>query len=358
MGKLCQVEVLATVPWYPGQRLLGRFATHKVAGDVPKQEVIDGLTVYHPRTLHLPKIGSSIATPLFAASLAPLVARYRSKIDIVLAAWAHPDGCAAVLLAKMLGVPVVVKVHGTDINSVAQQPGPKRVMRALLPKADGLVAVSSALGKKLENLGVESKRIHLIMNGVDDKVFHVRDRKQAREELGLPLDAKIALYIGNIIEAKGIVDLHRAFQSITDANPDMHLYCVGDGNQRAELSANAPSRMTFVGSQPFEKIPQWLAACDLLVLPSWNEGTPNVVLEALACGRRVLASDVGGIPDLLRDPKLGAMVAPKAHAELANLLPIQLRQPYDANEVAALGSRGNWQQSASELHALLHSCLA
>ncbi len=358
LGKLCKVEVLATVPWYPGQQLLGRFAKHKVASAVPKQEIIDGLTVYHPRTLHLPKIGTSIATPLFAASLAPLVARYRSKIDIVLAAWAHPDGCAAVLLAKMLGVPVVVKVHGTDINSVAQQPGPKRVMRALLHKADGLVAVSSALGKKLEHLGVESQRIHLIMNGVDDKVFHVRDRKQARVELGLPQDAKIALYIGNMIEAKGIIDLHRAFQSITDANPDIHLYCVGDGNQRAQLSAKAPARMTFVGSQPFEKIPQWLAACDLLVLPSWNEGTPNVVLEALACGRRVLASDVGGIPDLLGDPKLGAMVAPKAHAELANLLPLQLRQPYDANEVAAIGSRGNWQQSATELHTLLHSCLA
>lgn len=357
LGKLCQVEVLATLPWYPGQRLLSKFATHKVATDVPKQEVIDGLIVHHPKTLHLPKIGTSISTPLFAASLAPLVARYRSKVDIVLAAWAHPDGCAAVLLAKLLGVPVVVKVHGTDINSVAQLPGPRRVMRALLPKADGLVAVSSALGQKLEALGVDKSRIHLIINGVDAKVFHVRDRVEARKALGLPLDAKIALYIGNIIKAKGVNDLHTAFKSITDTHPKMHIYCVGEGNQRETLSQSAPERMKFVGSQAFEKIPQWLAACDLLVLPSWNEGTPNVVLEALACGRRVLATDVGGVPDLLQDPKVGAMVAPKFPVELARALEVQLYRRYDANEVAALGSRGNWEQSAGELHALLRRTL-
>lgn len=357
LGEQCEVEVLATLRWYPGQRLLGRFGNHMVAQDVPKTENIDGLRVRHPRTLHLPLVGKSIAAPLFAASLLPLVPGYRNKVDVILGSWAHPDGCAAVVLAGLLGVPAVVKVHGTDINHQATLPGPRRMIRALLPRAGGIVAVSSALGREVEALGVAPDRIHLVMNGVDTSKFHPRDRREARAALGLPEHGTIALYIGNLLETKGVLDLAEAFGRIGSVAPDLHLYFVGDGNERPALERHVAPRMSLVGSQPFEKIPLWLAACNFLVLPSWNEGTPNVVLEALACGRRVVATRVGGIPDLLVDEALGTMVDVQDRGALAQALQDEVGMDYDSAQLAGLGARGDWKQSASDLKTVLTSVL-
>ena len=115
--------------------------------------------------------------------------------------------------------------------------------------------------------------------------------------------------------------------------------------------------MTLAGSQPFESIPLWMAACDLLVLPSWNEGTPNVVLEALSCGRRVLASRVGGVPDLLVNDALGAMVPAKEPVALAEALKREYAINYSPEAVAKAGARGDWQKSAADLEAVLASVL-
>jgi glycosyltransferase involved in cell wall biosynthesis len=357
LGKTCEVQVWAPLPWYPGQRLLGRFATHKVALDVPRSEEIDGLEVLHPRTLHLPKIGQGIAAPLFAASLLPLVRRYRDEVDVVLGSWAHPDGCAAVALARLLGVPAVVKVHGTDINHGAKLRGPRRMMRAMLPEAGAIVTVSSALAEEVETLGVPRRRIHIVMNGVAADRFFVRDRSEARKELGLPVEGRIALFVGNLIESKGVVELRDAFAAISEQAPWLQLYCVGEGNARERLARELPGRMTLVGSQPFDKIPLWMAACDLLVLPSWNEGTPNVVLEALSCGRRVLATAVGGIPDLLSDPELGTMIEVHDTRALASALLAESQNDYEPKTIAELGARGDWDKSASDLRAVLASVL-
>jgi glycosyltransferase involved in cell wall biosynthesis len=357
LGKTCEVEVLATLPWYPGQRLLGRFANHSVALDVPALEEIDGLRVRHPKTLHLPLIGKSIAAPLFAASLLPLIPRYRSKIDVVLGSWAHPDGCAAVMLAALLQVPAVVKVHGTDINHVATLPGPGRMIRALLPRAGAIVVVSTALGDEVAKLGVASEHIHLVMNGVDTSKFYVRSRAAARAELGLPAFGKIALFVGNLLETKGVLDLRDAFATVEPEAPELKLYIVGEGKARPALEAGLPRNVTLVGSQAFEKIPLWLAASDFLVLPSWNEGTPNVVLEALACGRRVVATKVGGIPDLLVDDAVGTMVPVRDPRALSAALLDAANREYSAEAVARLGARGDWDQSAADLKTVLASVL-
>src|SRR5690606_34394561 len=107
------------------------------------------------------------------------------------------DGCAAVALARLLGVPAVVKLHGSDLNFIAKMPGPRQVLRALLPRAAAVIAVSRALADEAADLGVARERIHLVMNGVDGQLFHLRDRAAAREALGVPAGARAALFVGN-----------------------------------------------------------------------------------------------------------------------------------------------------------------
>ena len=350
-----EVEILGTIPWYPGAGLLSRWSSAGRIAKVPRRETIDGLDVRHPRTLFIPRAAHGLWAPLYAASLAPIALAARGRFDVVLGTWAYPDGAAAVALAALAGVPAVVKLHGSDMNLIAKMPGPQRVLRWALPRAARVVAVSRALADEAQALGVAPERVAIVMNGVDPTLFRPGDRAAARAQLGLPASAKVLLYVGHLKELKGVLDLARAFE-IAASDPSLHLAIVGGGEQTAAmqaLDAKLPGRVTLAGARPLAEVPQWMAACDALVLASHHEGTPNVVLEALASGRRVVATEVGGIPDLITSDALGALVPPRDPAALARAIVRAAHTDYDPAAVAALGARGGWAESAARLHAVL-----
>jgi glycosyltransferase involved in cell wall biosynthesis len=224
-----------------------------------------------------------------------------------------------------------------------------------LPRAARVVAVSRPLADEVVALGVDRDRVRVVMNGVDGDLFKPGARAAARKELGLPA-GPLAVYVGNLKPEKGVLDLGRAWANVLAKVPDATLLFVGDGPLKGELESMTNQhgeRVRLIGRQPLERVPLYMAAADILVLPSHSEGTPNVVLEALASGRRVVATSVGGIPDLITDGKLGALVPSKDPDALAAALATALREPYDAREVAQLGARGGWAASASALHAVL-----
>jgi glycosyltransferase involved in cell wall biosynthesis len=208
-------------------------------------------------------------------------------------------------------------------------------------------------------LGAAPERIDVVPNGVDRQEFKPRDRGEARAHLGLPESGKMVLFVGHLTEPKGAGDLIRAFALAGEALRDTRLVMVGDGEGSAAcrvLAAGLGERVSFVGAEPHERIPLWLAACDALALPSWNEGMPNVVLEALACGRAVVASNVGGIPDVL-DGYPHALVPPREPAALALALERVLRSDYEPSAVAERLARPDWEGSARLLHQSLLAAL-
>jgi teichuronic acid biosynthesis glycosyltransferase TuaC len=350
------VEVLATIPWFPGVGAFSRWSTAGKLTAVPRREHIAGIDVEHPRFLYVPKVGHAVSGGLYAASLLPVALGRRGMHDVVLGSWAYPDGAAAVLLARVLGIPAVVKLHGSDMNVVAQMRGPRRTMRALLPRAERIVAVSRGLADAAVRLGVDPERIDLVANGVDSTLFYPRPRLEAQIELGLPPDRRWIVFVGRLEKTKGVVDLLQAFASAAAAEPQLGLLLVGDGSARAECESLAKpfgERVVFAGAQPLEQVPRWIAACDVLTLPSWNEGTPNVLLEALACGRRVVATRVGGCPDVVDSPELGTLVPVRDVPALAQALAAEARASYDPEAVAARGARGGWDDSAARLYASL-----
>jgi glycosyltransferase involved in cell wall biosynthesis len=193
----------------------------------------------------------------------------------------------------------------------------------------------------------------LVTNGVDSELFHPRDRQEARVALGRGDDRRRwILYVGRVEADKGAHDLAEAFTRVAAADPQAALFVVGDGKARAAVAEKLGplgDRATFVGPRPLAEVPVWMGACDLLTLPSHHEGTPNVLLEALACGRRVVATRVGGIPDVVHRPELGTLVDVGEPAALATALADVLATPYEGADVAALGARGGWDESAARL---------
>jgi glycosyltransferase involved in cell wall biosynthesis len=359
LARYCDVEVLATIPWFPAAAAFARWSNVASLSSVPRSESIDGLQVRHPRFMFLPKIGHAVAGPMYAASLAATTLHYRGRVDVVLGSWAYPDGFAAVVMAELLGVPAVVKLHGSDMNVVARLPGPRRCLTWALPRAERVVAVSGPLAEAARALGVARERIDVVPNGIDRNSFMPRERAEARRGLGLPEHGPMLLYVGHITQAKGAFDLVSAFQSAMPRLRGARLVMVGDGSgfeACKSLARACGDAISFVGAQPHDQIPSWLAACDVLALPSWNEGMPNVVLEALASGRRVVATRVGGIPEVVND-ELGILVPPRDIPALAGALEAALRTNYDPVLISAAFRRPDWDGSARLLHDSLLSAL-
>jgi glycosyltransferase involved in cell wall biosynthesis len=357
LRRRCDVDVLATIPWFPGAGVFGRWSPTAKLAAVPKSERIDGVDVAHPRVLYLPRVGHALSAALYAASVLPELRRRRGTFDLLLGSWAYPDGVAVVALAKALGVPAVVKLHGSDMDVLAMRPALRRQLAWALPRAAGVVAVSRALGQAAEDLGVPRHLIHIVTNGVDETMFRPRDRAAARSELGKANDArKWIVFVGRVEGDKGALDLAGAFERLAAANPDAVLVVVGDGKARATMTDSLRAlgdRVIFTGARPLPEIPLWMSAADVVTLPSHHEGTPNVLLEALACGRRVVATRVGGIPDVVHRAELGELVPVADVGALSAALATALATPYDAAAVAALGARGGWDESAARLYAAL-----
>lgn len=381
VARRADVEILATIPWFPGAGLVRR-ATDRVrqhatgvalvddaAGkasrakavelaEVPERWRAGDLEVRHPRVLLLPKL-TALHGPLYAGSLAAHALSRRGHVDVVLGSFAYPDGVAGVLLAEALGVPAVMKLHGGDMNVAAHAPAPARWLRWAMPRLARVVAVSDALADEAARFGVPRERIAVVENGVAKDLFHPRDRAEARAELGLPVAGKSLLFVGRLERRKGIFELIEAMRDPRLA--DVRLVLIGDGEDGAEVrrqSAAFGDRWTFAGAQSHEGVARHVAACDVLVLPSWNEGTPNAVVEALSAGRRVVATRVGGIPAVVRAPELGELVPAKDPTALADALARVVGEPYDPAEVARIGGRHDWDESGAALFGVLREAAA
>lgn len=356
LSRMCDVRVLGLIPWFPGSQLFSNKSEGGRLCATPARECIDGLDVRHPRALYFPRFGH-IANPMtFALSLLPYVWPLRRQLDVILGSWAYPDGIAAILLGRWFKLPVVVKVHGSDLNLLPGRSSIRGVLSRKLPHADRLVAVSRALAAKAHALGVAADRIAFVPNGVDRALFRPCDRSEARRELELP-DGRLIVFVGRLEASKGVLDLLQAFERIAPRSPELRLALVGDGVDRPsclEAQSRWPGRIFLPGPQPLTKVARWIAASDTLTLPSWSEGTPNVVIEALASGRRVVATRVGGIPDVLGSAVAGEMVTAHCPDELAEALLRAAHAVYDPVAVAATGPV-DWGESARLLHQVLLS---
>lgn len=365
LAQRCDVDVLAAIPYVPLAAWTSIPARAAKLAALPARERLNGVDVTYVRQLYAPRVGLSVAVPLYLASLLPHVDRLRAA-DALLGAWAYPDGCAAVLAALALGKPCVVKVHGTDVNTVLRRPAARAVASAILPRADAVVAVSRALVEELVALGVPRGRVHLVRNGADLSLFRSRERSSARRSLGLAGQAqlrdedKVVLYVGRLEAQKGIHELLAAFDSVRAVVPDATLVLVGPASPEVDATVRARTAnwprgaVHTVGARPHAEVAEWIGACDVLALPSWAEGTPNVVLEALAGGRPVVATRVGGIPDVVVDDDCGLLVPPRDAPALAKAITAALQRGWDEGAVRARGPT-SWQKSASELLGVLES---
>ncbi len=238
--------------------------------------------------------------------------------DCVLGVSMLPDAEAAVVIGDTLGLPVAGLAVGSDVMVYPDcMPALQRRLSQTLSRIDLPVGVSQCICRKLAESGrckVEPLCIYL---GRDTKQFApAEDKDRVRRELGWPAEQIVATYVGGLRETKGMRELAAAAEPLLREHRDFRLVCVGDGRTRGPLrnlrdSLDRDDAVLLPGRVAPEEVPGFLQASDFFVLPSYTEGMPQAVLEAMNCGLAVVATRVGGVPEAVVDGETGLLIDPR-----------------------------------------------
>lgn len=263
----------------------------------------------------------------------------RDHCVLIHAHWIIPSGLIALILAGLTGLPFVVHARGSDVTVYSKKSWLLyKVAEFVLRRAKYVVTRSRSLQQEIVNIfHVQEKKLRAIPTGVDLTLFRPGDKKEAKTQLGLPQDRNIILFVGNLIDIKGVHCLVESLPSIVVSHKDVLCVLVGEGEMRTELEnrimeLGLKDHVSFSGGQPYERIPLWMNAAELLIVPSLSESGPNVVAEALACHLPVVATKVGDIPNLVSHMENGLLidrVDPESISSALNLLLGSDRGLYD-----------------------------
>lgn len=306
-----EARVVAPVPWFPSTH--PAFGTWARMASAPSREERHGLAVVHPRYPVIPKVGMTVAPTLLYAWTRGLIRHLvrETDVDLIDAHYFYPDGVAAALLARDLNKPLVITARGTDLNLIPRFLLPRKQIVRAAHRADGIITVCRALKDSLTGLGVPEGKVRVLRNGVDLTGFAPRDRAAARRRF--KVDGMVLASVGHLIERKG----HHLILAALPHLPDATLLIVGDGPDRAALERQAvdlgvSGRVRFLGQIPHDALPMVYTAADALILASSREGWANVLLEAMACGTPVVATDVWGTREAVTAPEAGVLVQDRA----------------------------------------------
>ena len=350
------LTVVHPVPWFPLYRPV-------TPGSSCRQEEIEGLAVHHPRFFYLPGVLKRFDGWFYCLGLSRWLRRHiraAGRPDVLDAHFAWPDGVGVSYLARRLDLPYVITLRGT-INPRYQVPCFRRRMADALRGASAVISVSRAMASIAVELGADERKVHVIPNGVDTSMFSPMPRAEARRRLGLPEWGPLIVSVASLKPDKGHGEVIEALSRLPK---DAHLVIVGAETDRGAYLRSLKSRLredgltgrvTFEGPQPHSTMPQYFNAADVSVLASHHEGCPNVVLESLACGTPVVATAVGGVPDLVRPGQNGELVPVNASGVLADALATALDKEWSREAIRETVAGRSWGSVAREVLEVLET---
>ena len=342
-GKV-EARVVAPVPWF--------FSTHPRFGEyarmarIPRREHHNGFDVQHPRYFLPPKVSMNIAPFALALGAMPALQGLLDEgydFDVIDAHYYYPDGVAAALLACHFNKPFTVTARGSDINLIAHHAIPRRLMRWASTRAAASIGVSAALTKEMQQIGMPAASLITMPNGVDLDLFCAHPPAAACSELGWPQGPKL-LSVGNLVENKGH---HIAIEALAQL-PEFRLFIAGEGPLRRALELlasqiNVADRVQFLGRLNQYQLAKCYSAADVLVLASSREGWPNVLLESMSCGTPVVATDVGGVAEIVTSSKVGRLMPARTVSDLVDAVVDLWQALPDRALVRAHAQECSWQ---------------
>jgi len=346
-GKV-ESQVIAPVPWFPLKN--PRFGEYARYACTPEEETHNDIRVSHPRYFLPPAIGMNLAPYTLALSIltkAREIQRSGFDFDLIDAHYYYPDGVAAGIVARKLNKPYVVTARGTDLNLIPEYSRPRRLILETAHCAAGSIGVCKALMDRLAELGADPAKLHVMRNGVDLERFHPIDRSEARELLKFG-DERILLSVGHLVERKGH---NLAIEALASLPKNSILVIVGTGPDLTPLkelaeAKNLSNRVRFVGQVPNEQLKYWYSAADALVLFSSREGWANVLLESMACGTPVIATDIWGTPEVVSTANAGRLMSDRSPEAFVDAYSSLFSSLPDRKAVRKHAERFSWDETS------------
>jgi len=362
-----RIRVISPVPYSP---LIPRLSK-RIADTVEENRSIGnywrsgGVDVFAPRYIKLPgRLDMGFFGPLYWVGIRRQIVQMfkREPFDLIHGQTLVPDGFAAVMLGRELGVPVVT----TERGYLARQKTRGRLMRktlsTVLSGTNRAIFVSEDLRRQAIEIAGPLARSRVVYTGVDHTIFRPQDKLEARRSLGLSKDEKIILHVGSNKAVKGVLPLLESFSCISSQLGNVRLVFAGHGpldepirSRALQLGLN--SQVVVTGQLSHEEVARWIASADVVAHPSVNEGLPNAIVEAMACCRPVVATRVGGIPELLKHESTGLLVDAGDFDRLASEIMRLFLDPVFANDVALSGRKFvvqnfSWKKHADEMYSV------
>ncbi|MGC9332847.1 MAG: glycosyltransferase [Anaerolineae bacterium] len=264
----------------------------------------------------------------------------RQRSDVIYAQWLVPGGFIGAIVSRLTGVPLVVAVHGSDVFVAERQKILRPAISFILRTARSVIACSGDLARRVSGLGLSKDRIVIVPYGVDIERYkpNAAARQSLSSSMPIPSDQDVVMVMGRLVPKKGFAYFVEAIPAVLSLCPTTTFLVAGEGKLRAEMESIASSlaireHIFFAGHVPWEQTPKYLALADVLVIPSIVDeagnidGLPNVLLESMACGCAIVATDVAGIPEVVHHNDNGLLVPQKDKAALARAICMLLKDP-------------------------------
>lgn len=361
LKKFCDIKVIYPYPYVPRIRI---FNPYRRFSEVPFKETVSGIEVCHPKYFMIPRallrtklLHFYLAVESFFSYLSSKRLAVRIVKDwnpnIIHMHGSFSEGQLSVMLKKKYHKPLLITVYGEDITRYTKQFPSSNLIKFSLNNADAIICQSNFLKEEIERAGIHGKRFHIIPMGFHIGNFRPRDKAKSRKMLDLPIEKKIILFVGHLIERKGVKYLIQAVKSVVGKHKDTLCLIVGKGELESSLKGMASELklndyVKFLGLKTNEEVSCYMNACDVFVLPSLNEGLPVVLCEALACGKPVVATNVAGTPEIVNND-VGFLVKPKDAEDLAEKIEFALSKKWDKKKILERASNFSTAASAKKL---------
>ena len=359
--------VVAPIPWFPLQGLIRFFRPH-FRPVAPRLEVQQGIEVHHPRFFCIPGIGKWLDGLFLALGSYRTVRRLcrERNLRLIDSHFGYPDGYAATLLGRRLGLPVVITLRGTEIRH-SRTPLLRPLLVKALQRAQRIVTVSDSLRRHAMTLGIPADKITVVGNGVDTEKFLPVDPRTARKDWGLPEAGRFLITVGGLVERKGFHRVIEVLPALRKQYPDLHYLIVGGASAEGDWTENLHTLVReaglrdwvhFIGAVSHDRIAELLSAADLFVLSTRNEGWANVLLEAMACRLPVVTTDVGGNAEVVCSENLGYVVPFADQQALRHALEQALGKDWDRDAIAAHARANSWDERVERLREIFTSLIS
>jgi glycosyltransferase involved in cell wall biosynthesis len=366
VGRKLPLVVVSPQPWFPGQFVI-RWFWPQYRPRPAWRETQDGVEVLFPRFLAIPGLLRRLDSLSMAVFIYPTLRRLKAHgFNLIDAHFAYPDGHAALRLGRWAGLPVTVTLRGTEARQ-SRDPVLVPKLREVFRGADLVITVSESLRQVARFVGLPDDHGAVVGNGVDTDRFAPVPRAEARRRLGLIDSDQVLVTVGGLVERKGFHRVIDAMPALLQRHSALHYLIVGgpgpEGDIGSKLKEQVASlglaeRVHFLGSLSPDELKWPLSAADVFVLASRNEGWANVILEAMACGLPVVATDVGGNAEVVCRADLGTIVPFEDQAALTAALDSALTRDWDEGAIREYAQQNSWDSRVEVLAGLFRRVLA